>query len=151
MQTPVAGLVSSYREESHTKVRQCHRNMGAARHMPQKPSKAIRRGRLHPSMQIPMKKNVETNCQVSSTCKHLNGTSFLWIFLYSKWQRNPRPVLFLTVFTRARKWLDPSHYNSICLLRNQHLNTNPWPLVRKRTVPTDDRHLLAKFSANFCG
>jgi hypothetical protein len=25
----------------------------------------------------------------------------------------------------------------------------PWPLVRKRNIPTDDRHLLAKFSANF--
>jgi hypothetical protein len=27
----------------------------------------------------------------------------------------------------------------------------PWDLVRKRTIPTDDRHLLAKFSVNFCG
>jgi hypothetical protein len=27
----------------------------------------------------------------------------------------------------------------------------PLSLVRKRTIPTDDRHLLAKFSANFCG
>jgi hypothetical protein len=27
----------------------------------------------------------------------------------------------------------------------------PWPLVRKRTIPTDDRRLSAKFSANFCG
>jgi hypothetical protein len=26
-----------------------------------------------------------------------------------------------------------------------------WPLVRERTIPTDDRHLLTKFSANFCG
>jgi hypothetical protein len=26
----------------------------------------------------------------------------------------------------------------------------PWPLVRKQTIPSD-RHLLAKFSANFCG
>jgi hypothetical protein len=26
-----------------------------------------------------------------------------------------------------------------------------WPSVRKRTIPTDDRHLSPKFSANFCG
>jgi hypothetical protein len=25
----------------------------------------------------------------------------------------------------------------------------PWPLVRKRTIPTDDHHLMAKFSATF--
>jgi hypothetical protein len=27
----------------------------------------------------------------------------------------------------------------------------PWPLVRKRAIPTDDRRLSAKFSVNFCG
>jgi hypothetical protein len=27
----------------------------------------------------------------------------------------------------------------------------PWPLVRERTIPTDDRHLSTKFSANFRG
>jgi hypothetical protein len=27
----------------------------------------------------------------------------------------------------------------------------PWPLVRERTIPTDDRHLSTKFSANICG
>jgi hypothetical protein len=27
----------------------------------------------------------------------------------------------------------------------------PWPSVRERTIPTDDRHLSTKFSANFCG
>jgi hypothetical protein len=26
---------------------------------------------------------------------------------------------------------------------------NPWPVVRKRTIPADDRHLSAKFTANF--
>jgi hypothetical protein len=27
----------------------------------------------------------------------------------------------------------------------------PWPLVRKRTIPTERRHLSTKFSVNFCG
>jgi hypothetical protein len=27
----------------------------------------------------------------------------------------------------------------------------PWPLVRKRTIPTEGRHLKVKFSANVCG
>jgi hypothetical protein len=30
-------------------------------------------------------------------------------------------------------------------------NRTPWPLVHKRAIPTENRHLLAKFSANFCG
>jgi hypothetical protein len=34
---------------------------------------------------------------------------------------------------------------------NKQENKTLWPLVRKRTIPTDDRHLSPKFSANFCG
>jgi hypothetical protein len=33
----------------------------------------------------------------------------------------------------------------------QNKKRTPWSLVRERTIPTDDRHLLVKFSANFCG
>jgi hypothetical protein len=36
--------------------------------------------------------------------------------------------------------------------RNKQTNNQtPWPLVRHGTIPTDDRHLLPKFSANYCG
>jgi hypothetical protein len=37
------------------------------------------------------------------------------------------------------------------LFGGKNKKQTPWPLVRKRTIPTDDRHLSAKFSANFCG
>jgi hypothetical protein len=31
------------------------------------------------------------------------------------------------------------------------LNQTPWPLVRKRTIPTERPPLLGEVSANFCG
>jgi hypothetical protein len=40
--------------------------------------------------------------------------------------------------------------NASSLASNKQKQT-PWPLARKRTIPTDDRRLSAKFSANFCG
>jgi hypothetical protein len=39
----------------------------------------------------------------------------------------------------------------VVLFNKQKNKQTPWPLVRERTIPTDDRHLLTKFSANFCG
>jgi hypothetical protein len=35
--------------------------------------------------------------------------------------------------------------------KNKQQKQIPWPLVRKRTIPTDDRHLSAKFRVSFCG
>jgi hypothetical protein len=29
-------------------------------------------------------------------------------------------------------------------------NTTPWPLVRKRTIPTERPPLVGEFNANFC-
>jgi hypothetical protein len=34
--------------------------------------------------------------------------------------------------------------------KNKKTKQTPWPLVCKRPIPTDDRHLLVKVSANFC-
>jgi hypothetical protein len=40
---------------------------------------------------------------------------------------------------------------TLCLPNKQTNKRTPWPLVRKRTIPTYDRHLSIKFSANFGG
>jgi hypothetical protein len=40
---------------------------------------------------------------------------------------------------------------SLTLLKTSiYIKQNPWPLVRKRIIPTDDSHFPTKFSANFC-
>jgi hypothetical protein len=43
-------------------------------------------------------------------------------------------------------------YSTECFMTALLTNKQtPWPLVHKRTIPTEDRQLSAKFSANFCG
>jgi hypothetical protein len=46
-----------------------------------------------------------------------------------------------------RGWLLSYARSSVVTKQKQ----TPWPLVRERTIPTDDRRLSTKFSATFCG
>jgi hypothetical protein len=44
-----------------------------------------------------------------------------------------------------------SLYVILCMKEDHKQIQTPWPLVRKRTIPTERPLLLTKFSANFCG
>jgi predicted membrane protein len=39
----------------------------------------------------------------------------------------------------------------VVTLSDKQTKQTPWPLVRERNIPTDDRHLSKKFNANICG
>jgi hypothetical protein len=59
-------------------------------------------------------------------------------------------ICFAQDYTRpVRHCSAPGHVHASREEQETNKQT-PWPLVRKRTIPTDDRHMLAKFSANFC-
>jgi hypothetical protein len=54
--------------------------------------------------------------------------------------------------TTLRTWRVPSydHTSKLPITSDHQQKQTPWPLVRKRTIPSD-RHLSMEFSVNFCG
>jgi hypothetical protein len=47
--------------------------------------------------------------------------------------------------------LDASNPDEYGILSQNKPKKTPWPLVRKRTIPTERPPLVGEVSANFCG